>query len=777
MNSIVSMKKRLLLILTILNSVLVFGQGFYMESMHTKKNIIQSPFTKDSTVLRNPGDDAFINSFYEEHGWRSGRIVGGDDANIEDYPWHVALLNLSGNQYCAGTILSATWILTAAHCSTPNRVRAGVTNKTDNTGQDRFITAKINHPLYSPYQNDIALIQLASPLDLSDPKVKAIPVLTGAHANDGYTDAGVVSVVTGWGRLSQGGPTTNILQVVELPLVSNEDAVSIGWYAPTQITTDMLCAGLLGEGGIDACQGDSGGPLVVPDPGSPLGFSVAGVTSWGIGCAQPQHPGVWARVSHFESWIASHTGLSWNGPVTTPNPYDFEAMPSGQETVSLNWLKNLNDDDVLLVWSDTPLIGDPVDGVNYNIGEPITGGGFVLYNGSNNTFDHTGLDEGASYYYKIWSFDSGYDYSIGRFASATTGCFVFTLPFTETFEDDSGSFNCWDQIEESGPKLWSKATGAGGGSITSARSGDKNARFTSTRFGPYATKFVSPVLNLKNYEDVRLSFWYGQQAWGSDQNELRLYYRTGLAEPWIQIGDALTGNISSWTQVLDIVLPNPSSSYQIAFQGTDNWGYANVLDDIEITGTWVGPPSELALQNILLSNNDVECYAATDHVYVAGGGTTFIVEDGAVANITAGQSIHFYDGTRIETGANLYAYIDTSGDYCSNHETMLAASVGHEKRIDSGHQPTELDDGLHPVQSLTNIYPNPSTGIITLELSGYAQSELSVYDMSGLRLVNKTLLGSEKYELDLSFLPGGIYLLRVQNIQHISIHKLIIQKR
>lgn len=769
------MKKSFLLILTIINSALVSGQGFYMESMHNKKNTIQSPFTSDSIIQGDPGDDAFINSFYEEHGWRSGRIVGGNDANIEDYPWHVALLSSGGSQYCAGTILSASWILTAAHCSTPNRIRAGVTDRTDNTGQDRFVTTKINHPLYSPYQNDIALIQLSSPLDLSDPKVTAIPIVTAAHASDGYTDAAVEAVITGWGRLYQGGPSTNILQVATLPLVSNEDAVSIGWYAPSQITSDMLCAGLLGIGGIDACQGDSGGPLVVPDPGSPLGFSVAGVTSWGSGCAQPAYPGVWARVSHFEAWITSHTGLSWNGPATTPNPSDFEATPAGQETVSLNWTNNLNDNDVILVWSDTPLIGDPIGGINYNIGDIIPGGGTVLFNGNSSTFDHSGLEEGKSFYYKLWSFDPGYEYSIGRFASATTGCIVFSLPFTETFEDDSGTFNCWDQIEETGPKLWSKATGAGSGLITGARSGVKNARFTSTKSGPYTTKFVTPVLNLNNFEDVRLSFWYGQQAWGGDQNELRLYYRTGLAEPWMQIGDAFTSNISSWTQVLDIVLPNPSSSYQIAFEGTDNWGYANVLDDIEITGTWVGPPSELALQNILLGNNDDECYAATDHVFVAGGGTTFIVEDGAVVGITAGQSIHFYDGARIETGASLQAYIDTSGDYCSNHESMLAASEGHEKNINSAHPLTEPDEIIHPEQSLVNIYPNPSTGIITVEMTGFTESEISVYNMSGLRVIKKTLLGSDKYQLDLSFLPGGVYLIRVQDMQDVSMHRLIIQ--
>jgi hypothetical protein len=755
------------------------GQGSYYNSMYPMKSSHQfsePSIPGDSLNLGQEEENKFIDSFYEEFGWRSGRIVGGGDANIEDYPWHVALLSSGGNQYCAGTVLSENWILTAAHCGTPNRIRAGVTNRTDLTGQDRFIIQKINHPNYSPYSNDVALIQLASPLDLSGPNVKAIPIITQAHADDGYTDAGVMAVITGWGALSQGGPGSNILQFAELPIVSNEDAMTIGGYEPGSITDDMLCAGFLGTGGTDACQGDSGGPLVVADPGSALGFSLAGVTSWGIGCAQPLYPGVWARVSYFEDWISMHTGLSWNGPVTLPNPISITAESAGIETIEINWVNNPYDDDVLLVWSDSYLIGSPVAGQTYNVGETLAGGGTVLFTGSGSAFIHSGLSEASRYYYKIWAWSEVYEYSIGKVAAATTDCPVYALPFTETFEDNSVTRNCWTQITESGNKYWSFAGGAGGGLINSAHGGLMNARFTSTNGGPWITKLVSPSLNFNSYENISLSFWYGQEVWYGDQNELKLYYRSEPTEPWVQIGGAYTGDISQWTLVENISLPNPSSTYQLAFEGIDNWGRANVIDDIVITGTYTGPPEEVLLQNIEIVNGQDECVAASQTIFVAGGGTTFNVNPGGSVTLTAGQNILFLDGTWLHNGGYLNAYIDTNGDYCNSIESMLAADEvdaglpeihksgpGHEINIEAATSP------------FFKVYPNPSTGIIHIHFQEVSEHEpvfVEIYNALGNKIFYYRY--SINAELDLSFYPRGIYVIKVMKNDQTGISKVIL---
>lgn len=245
-------------------------------------------------------------------------IVGGTDANIADYPWQISFQTSSGSHFCGGSVLSADWVLTAQHCvvgSSPSSVRieAGISNLSA-SGQIRNVAQIIPYPGYvdASKGKDVALLRLSTPLDLSGPNVKAIPLVTATDASNGLTNPGVVSTVTGWGTLSSGGPSPDRLQTVDVPLVSNADAQAA--YPQETITADQIGAGLLGVGGKDSCQGDSGGPLTVP---SASGDKLAGVVSWGYGCADPDYPGMYARVSSFESWITSTMGGQQPPPTGT----------------------------------------------------------------------------------------------------------------------------------------------------------------------------------------------------------------------------------------------------------------------------------------------------------------------------------------------------------------------------------------------------------------------------------------------------------------------------
>lgn len=234
-------------------------------------------------------------------------IVGGTDADITDFPWQVSLQSQSFGHFCGGSVVHENWVITAAHCVVGGRsffVRAGVTESADTEGQDRDVEAVLVYPGYNgsaPDGGDLALVKVSEPFVLQGPTVQKIAVLTEAQASAGLTNAGIVSVVTGWGTLSEGGDSSPILQQVAVPIVSNEETSQL--YG-RDISDDQIAAGVVGIGGKDACQGDSGGPLVVRDESGV--YTLAGATSWGRGCARPNYPGLYARVSAFESWIVEN---------------------------------------------------------------------------------------------------------------------------------------------------------------------------------------------------------------------------------------------------------------------------------------------------------------------------------------------------------------------------------------------------------------------------------------------------------------------------------------
>jgi len=228
-------------------------------------------------------------------------IVGGNPTSPDEYPHQVSLQDRSGFHFCGGSLIGDNWVLTAAHCITrpASSLQVEVGMYRMSQGGEVFRVAEtIVHPNYnaSTNRNDLALVRLAG----SAANYTSVP-LVDADAEGGIASPGTLATVSGWGTLSSGGSSPDVLMSVDVPIVSNNQCDSA--YSGVNITSDMLCAGYLGTGGRDSCQGDSGGPLVV-DSGN--GNALVGVVSWGYSCASPNYPGVYARVSQFESWISSY---------------------------------------------------------------------------------------------------------------------------------------------------------------------------------------------------------------------------------------------------------------------------------------------------------------------------------------------------------------------------------------------------------------------------------------------------------------------------------------
>lgn len=175
------------------------------------------------------------------------------------------------------------------------------------TEQDIKVEEIIVHPNYKKPKsesNDIALLKLDKPAKLG--KGVGLVCMPDPGLPLPVDDPNRKCWITGWGRLAfQGASAKNLMQV-DVPLHSN--ARCKAKFYRSSIDESMLCAGLE-EGGVDSCQGDSGGPLVCEYNGK---WYLEGATSWGVGCATPGYPGVYAKVRHLLSWVHDTT----NGEVT-----------------------------------------------------------------------------------------------------------------------------------------------------------------------------------------------------------------------------------------------------------------------------------------------------------------------------------------------------------------------------------------------------------------------------------------------------------------------------
>lgn len=273
-------------------------------------------WTLVSSLRRGPGSLLGFGRRGVEIDASVARIVGGIAVMDNDrFPYMASILNSRREQsgglnvwhVCGGSLVAPDVVLGAAHCSGANadfiqlgkRHVIGSKNGDRNDDVETFrILEQVVHPEYDreSFYHDLVLYRLSS-------RSNKRPVLLEHTTDDADVEREMEAQdkfsILGWGKKKWQGSKSLYLREAEVYYIPHERCVSEQYKHGPLIRRDaMMC---LAADGRDSCQGDSGGPLVRKQRNArrrndPEHDAQVGVTSWGVGCANPSYPGIYAKI-------------------------------------------------------------------------------------------------------------------------------------------------------------------------------------------------------------------------------------------------------------------------------------------------------------------------------------------------------------------------------------------------------------------------------------------------------------------------------------------------
>ena len=361
-------------------------------------------------------------------------------------------------------------------------------------------------------------------------------------------------------------------------------------------------------------------------------------------------------------------------PPSCPKPQNLTATSSTTTSVTFSWTEMGS----AMEWE-----------IEY--GTPgFTHGSGTTVQATSNPFTVTGLTSSTSYQFYVRAVCSPIESSDwSNPTSAATLCDAIvvtsTNPYTENFDNVSSSLpTCWTNTNDAGSTNWT-VTSSFHGTVTTAHSGSKVMQFYQGGSSSQAS-LETPIFDLSGLTNPTLTYWFTNQSWGSDQDELEVYYRTSPTDTWTQLATH-NSNVNSWT--LDsLSLPSPSATYQIKFKAISHYGYGINIDDITISDG-NGSPSIVAPTVTTQTATNINQTSATLNGSIVPGNESITAQGfewkatigGSYTQVNATGTTMNYNltGLTANTGYTFRAFATTaSGTTYGNELTFVTLDQGQE---------------------------------------------------------------------------------------------------
>lgn len=309
---------------------------------------------------------------------------------------------------------------------------------------------------------------------------------------------------------------------------------------------------------------------------------------------------------------------------------------------------------------------------------------------------------------------------------------ISSFPFTETFEDNSESLNCWTMEYVQNVADWKYRSGTGdvgtGDWVFVAHNGQKNAAFGGLEPTGSSTRLVTPKLDLSSVTYPELSFWYVNASGMYGNEKMEVYYKTSSNGQWKPIPGAVYTllNKPDWTQVV-INLPEPSNDYYIAFKATQMNGQGFGLDDVTIQeGSYCNP---FTVSNGFEGSSDISSkYVA--HDFFVETNTTFkvnqLILNSVSASLPENLTLTFYKDDAGKPGEQIveYASLDVTsseeiGTIGSNSVYRLTLNLPETLSLDGGE--TGSDYWVSVYSETANAWE--TTSAVNTEYAGFTSTD------------------------------------------------------